>query len=117
MEFNFIFISLIILFVLFALGELFSFLLIFLVNKEMNKRKQKGFVLSRDENPKIPKDKFIISLSEYGNTVSSTIPIAIKNKIADGTIMNSHTIVLVGFGVGYSWGATILRMNELEQYN
>ena len=60
MEFNFIFISLIILLGLFALGELFSFLLIFLVNKEMNKRKQKGFVLSRDENPKIPKDKFEI---------------------------------------------------------
>ena len=60
---------------------------------------------------KIPKEKFIVSFSEYGNTVSSTIPIALKNKIDDGTIRNDHTILLVGFGVGYSWGATVLRWN------
>jgi 3-oxoacyl-[acyl-carrier-protein] synthase-3 len=58
---------------------------------------------------KIPKEKFIISLKDCGNTVSSTIPIALKNKIDDGTINKGSIIMLVGFGVGYSWGATVLK--------
>jgi 3-oxoacyl-[acyl-carrier-protein] synthase-3 len=58
---------------------------------------------------KIPKEKFIISIKEYGNTVSSTIPIALKNKTDDGTIKKGDTLMLVGFGVGYSWGACIIK--------
>jgi 3-oxoacyl-[acyl-carrier-protein] synthase III len=57
---------------------------------------------------KLPKDKFLYSLKDYGNTVSSTIPIALKNKTEDGTIPPSSKVMLVGFGVGYSWGATLL---------
>jgi 3-oxoacyl-[acyl-carrier-protein] synthase III len=60
---------------------------------------------------KVPEDKFIISMSDVGNTVSSTIPIAFKNKIDDGTIKPGSKILLFGFGVGYSWGATLLEWN------
>ena len=56
----------------------------------------------------LPKEKFLYSLKEYGNTVSSTIPIALKNKTDDGTILPGNKVMLVGFGVGYSWGATLL---------
>jgi len=57
---------------------------------------------------KLPKEKFLYSLEDYGNTVSSTIPIALKNKTEDGTISAGSKVMLVGFGVGYSWGATIM---------
>lgn len=55
----------------------------------------------------IPKDKFLIDMEEYGNTVSSTIPIALKNRIDSGVSKDSK-ILLAGFGVGYSWGALVI---------
>ncbi|WCT13161.1 3-oxoacyl-ACP synthase III family protein [Mucilaginibacter jinjuensis] len=55
----------------------------------------------------IDRDRFFIYLKECGNTVSSTIPIALKNAI-EGKIKKGDNVLLAGFGVGYSWGATIL---------
>ena len=56
----------------------------------------------------IPEAKFVISMGDVGNTVSSSIPIALKNCIDAGRIKEGSVILLIGFGVGYSWGATIL---------
>ncbi len=58
---------------------------------------------------KIPAEKFQISMSHCGNTVSSTIPIALKHALAEGRLQKGALVVLVGFGVGYSWGATLVR--------
>jgi 3-oxoacyl-[acyl-carrier-protein] synthase III len=58
---------------------------------------------------KIPIDKFSIALASCGNTVSSTVPIALKQAWLDGKLKKGHLVMLVGFGVGYSWGATLVR--------
>ena len=55
---------------------------------------------------KISDDSFVIDMLNYGNTVSSTIPIALKNATS---IREMNKIMLVGFGVGYSWGAVCLK--------
>jgi 3-oxoacyl-[acyl-carrier-protein] synthase III len=57
----------------------------------------------------IPAEKFVVSLSHCGNTVSSTIPIALKEAAGDGQLRPGMLVMLVGFGVGYSWGATLIR--------
>ena len=57
----------------------------------------------------IPPDRFYVSMSHCGNTVSSTIPIALKEAHKAGRLKTGDRIMLVGFGVGYSWGATVLR--------
>ena len=57
---------------------------------------------------KIEKSKFYCNLREVGNTVSSTIPIALRDAESAGELHGN--IVLAGFGVGLSWGATILKM-------
>lgn len=57
----------------------------------------------------IPKDKFLIDLDNTGNTVSSTILISLKNCIKNGIIPPGHNVMTCGFGVGLSYGATILR--------
>jgi 3-oxoacyl-[acyl-carrier-protein] synthase-3 len=57
---------------------------------------------------KIPKEKFLISFESCGNTVSSTIPIVLQDKVEEGIIRPGHRLMLVGFGVGYSWGATMV---------
>lgn len=55
----------------------------------------------------IEKDKFFIYMEKVGNTVSSTIPIAITEALKQERL---HGIVLLaGFGVGLSWGATVVR--------
>jgi 3-oxoacyl-[acyl-carrier-protein] synthase-3 len=58
---------------------------------------------------KIPPEKFVFALTHCGNTVSSTIPIALKEAIDDGVLAPGRLVMLVGFGVGYSWGATLIR--------
>src|SRR5579859_4526776 len=58
---------------------------------------------------RIPKDKFYVCLRNFGNTVSSTIPIALKTAASSGVLHRGARVMLVGFGVGYSWGATVIR--------
>jgi 3-oxoacyl-[acyl-carrier-protein] synthase III len=57
---------------------------------------------------KIPREKLFLWMASCGNTVSSTIPIALKHALAEGQLRAGQTVMLVGFGVGYSWGATLL---------
>ena len=56
----------------------------------------------------IPKEKFYLNLLHTGNTVSATIPIAIKDALSNTLIKKGDKVLLVGFGVGYSWGGTII---------
>ncbi len=56
----------------------------------------------------IPAAKFVIAMSHVGNTVSSTIPIALKQAHRDQLLPPGKLVLLVGFGVGYSWAATLI---------
>ena len=56
----------------------------------------------------IPKDKYYLNLLYTGNTVSATIPVAIRNALDDGIIKKGKKVLLAGFGVGYSWGGTVI---------
>lgn len=56
----------------------------------------------------LPKDKFYINLSETGNTVSSTVLIGIKDCMNKGVLLQGSKVMITGFGVGLSWGGTIL---------
>ncbi len=58
---------------------------------------------------KIPNEKLVIELQETGNTVSSTIPIALRNLEQKGLLKRGMVLLLAGFGVGFSWGGIILR--------
>lgn len=57
----------------------------------------------------LPKDKFYIQMEETGNTVSSTVLIALKDNLDKGTITSGMKIMIAGFGVGLSWGGTVLQ--------
>ena len=61
---------------------------------------------------KIPPSKFCINMEEYGNTVSSTIPMALCAATQEQQVQPGQHIMLVGFGVGYSWGAAMVRVGE-----
>lgn len=55
---------------------------------------------------KISETNFFINMAEIGNTVSSTIPIALKDAQNMGLLKGN--ILIAGFGVGLSWGACTL---------
>ncbi|MDR0603151.1 MAG: ketoacyl-ACP synthase III [Bacteroidales bacterium] len=57
---------------------------------------------------KIEASKFYYCMENVGNTVSSTIPIALKE--AQKVNLLNGRVLLAGFGVGYSWGGTILKV-------
>ncbi|MBL57408.1 MAG: 3-oxoacyl-ACP synthase [Flavobacteriales bacterium] len=53
-------------------------------------------------------EKFYINVESIGNTVSNTIPIAIDDSLKRGLIKSGDCLLLCGFGVGYSWGSTLI---------
>jgi len=57
---------------------------------------------------KIPKEKLILTLENYGNTSSASIPLALTVALSDKLTVSSLNLLLAGFGVGYSWGAVTL---------
>lgn len=57
----------------------------------------------------IPEEKFLIHLKNCGNTVSSTIPIALKHAINDNKIKDQDKVLLSGFGVGLSAGSVVIQ--------
>ena len=61
---------------------------------------------------KIPQEKFFIDLEEVGNTVSATIPIALCQAREKGLIASNKPVMLVGFGVGLSWGAVTVQFDD-----
>ncbi|MDI9445760.1 MAG: ketoacyl-ACP synthase III, partial [Planctomycetota bacterium] len=52
-------------------------------------------------------DRFMIDMLDRGNTVSSTIPIALVDAQTSGRLNHNARVMLVGFGVGLSWAATL----------
>ena len=58
----------------------------------------------------LPREKFYVNMETTGNTVSSTIPIALKQLEDAGRLKPGMKVMLMGFGVGLSWGATIVTL-------
>lgn len=56
----------------------------------------------------LPKEKFYVNLEKTGNTVSSTVMIGLKQCLEAETITTGMKVMVSGFGVGLSWGGTIL---------
>jgi 3-oxoacyl-[acyl-carrier-protein] synthase-3 len=68
------------------------------------------FMLDRLRNKMgIVPEKFALEMESCGNTVSSTIPIALERSAATGALKPNSRIMAVGFGVGYSWAAAMIR--------
>ncbi len=62
---------------------------------------------------KIPEDRFYMDMTFCGNTVSSTIPIALKDASGKGLIKKDQCLVVLGFGVGYSWAGALLKWSGI----
>ena len=53
-------------------------------------------------------EKFFVSLAQSGNTVSSTIPIALTEAVRQGRLQPGMKVMMLGFGVGLSWAGLMV---------
>lgn len=57
----------------------------------------------------VPDEKMVVYLREVGNTVSSSIPLALEAMLREGRLTDGLRLLLVGFGVGYSWASCLVK--------
>ena len=53
--------------------------------------------------------KFVITLDRYGNTAAASVLIAFDELVMSGRLRPGDLVVLVVFGGGLSWAATLIR--------
>jgi 3-oxoacyl-[acyl-carrier-protein] synthase-3 len=59
---------------------------------------------------RIAPERYFMNISRHGNTISSTIPIALADAHAQGLTQPMDVILLAGFGVGLSWATTLVKL-------
>jgi 3-oxoacyl-[acyl-carrier-protein] synthase-3 len=57
-------------------------------------------------------DRFPSNLERYGNTSAASIPLALEEAWKDGKLKHGDLVLIVAFGAGLTWGATLLRWHE-----
>ncbi len=60
---------------------------------------------------KLPPDKMVLALENYGNTSSASIPLAICDQLRERLTTAPAKLVLAGFGVGFSWASVALEVD------
>jgi 3-oxoacyl-[acyl-carrier-protein] synthase-3 len=55
----------------------------------------------------IPTDRRVVNIDRVGNTAGASIPIALADAAADGTLQAGHRVLLTAFGGGLTWGSTV----------
>ena len=58
----------------------------------------------------LPEEKVIVNIANHGNTSAASIPLALSEKISDGTIKKGQLVVLTSMGAGFTWGGVVVRI-------
>lgn len=65
----------------------------------------------------IPEDKMYRSFAQHGNTVSASIPVALAEAVSEGRLKPGYRLMLIGFGVGLSWGGCLVTWSEAIRHS
>ena len=57
----------------------------------------------------IDREKVFVNLDRYGNTSAASVPISIAEALEEGRIKPGDNVMMVGFGAGMTWGASLFR--------
>ena len=60
-------------------------------------------------------ERFPFNLDRYGNTSAASIPLALEEAWRTGKIKHGDLVLIVAFGAGLTWGATLLRWHEPQR--
>lgn len=61
---------------------------------------------------KLPADKVVLALENYGNTSSASIPLAICDQLRTRLAQGPAKLLLAGFGVGFSWAGAAVSVDR-----
>jgi 3-oxoacyl-[acyl-carrier-protein] synthase-3 len=71
-------------------------------NKRINEYCQKALGL--------PDEKILHNIQRYGNTTAATIPLLWDEAVREGKLKPGDLVLMVAFGAGMNWGASLLRV-------
>ncbi len=54
-------------------------------------------------------DNVVVTVDQHGNTSAASIPLALNIAVKDGRIKKGHTVLLEGFGGGFTWGSVLVK--------
>jgi len=57
----------------------------------------------------VPQEKFYNNMQHYGNTTAASIPLLLYDVLEKGMLKEGNIVVMVGFGSGFTWGASVMR--------
>jgi len=60
---------------------------------------------------RLPPEKVVLALENYGNTSSASIPVALCESMRERLARAPAKLVLAGFGVGFSWAAVAIEVD------
>ncbi len=61
---------------------------------------------------KVPDDKVMVNIQNYGNTSAATIPIALCEAVETGLISPNTNIMSAAFGAGLTWAASYIKWGD-----
>jgi 3-oxoacyl-[acyl-carrier-protein] synthase-3 len=58
---------------------------------------------------KMPREKVIVNIQDYGNTTAGTIPLAMQSAIDEGKLKKGDLLLIASVGAGFTSGASLIR--------
>jgi 3-oxoacyl-[acyl-carrier-protein] synthase-3 len=77
-----------------------------MISHQMNAR----IIESAAKRLALPEEKVFVNIQNYGNTSAASVPIAFDECVQQGRIKSGDLVVLVAFGAGVTWGASLLEV-------
>ncbi|MDR3764834.1 MAG: ketoacyl-ACP synthase III [Acidobacteriota bacterium] len=75
------------------------------ISHQANKR----IITATADRLKMPREKVIINIEDYGNTTAGTIPLAMKTAVDSGRLKKGDTLLIAAVGAGFTSGASIIK--------
>ena len=60
------------------------------------------------ERLELPEERVVVTVDEYGNVSTASIPLALKHALDNGRIQEGDKLLLVAFGAGLTWASSVL---------
>ena len=60
------------------------------------------------ERLELPEDKVVVTVDEYGNNSTASIPLALTHALDEGRIQTGDNLLFVTFGAGLTWASSVV---------
>jgi 3-oxoacyl-[acyl-carrier-protein] synthase-3 len=69
----------------------------------------KRIITATADRLKMPREKVIINIENFGNTTAGTIPLAMRTAIETGRLKKGNTLLIASVGAGFTSGASLIK--------